>query len=69
MQEKIERLAEAMTSTAGLEITKATECNEFHALAIKIAEIAIVSFRNELLRRGLDIARAVADFGTEIHYK
>lgn len=37
--------------------------NEFHNLAIEISKLSISLFQGELLLRGLDIARAVADFG------
>lgn len=62
MQEQIENLVKEMTSFQADD----DECNEFHALAVKIAGIALRSFRDDLLQRGLDIARAVADFGSEL---
>jgi len=61
MQKQIEELTEAIGKWQGVEDT-----NEFHELAANIAQIAIVSFRSELLRHGLEIARAVAEFGSEL---
>lgn len=61
MEAQIEKLAIEMAVFQGV-----AGCSNFHRLAVKIAEIALTSFKDDLLRRGLEIARAVADFGSEL---